>query len=69
MVINSNLIPRFFDSCFASSKEDFELNFDGNPKQATLSEPNASTAITATRALSIPPDKPMTTFWKLDFKT
>ena len=39
-----------------------KLNFDGNPKQTTLSEPNASTAIAATRALSIPPDNPKTVF-------
>ena len=67
--IVSILHPRFPTKFSASSSDSVEVKTDGNLIQRTLSYPNASTAMVATRAESIPPDNPTNTLEKPDLIT
>ena len=62
-------IPKFLASCFASSKDDSGLYFDGIATPMTRSGVNASQAIVAVKAESIPPDSPTSTLLNLFFVT
>ena len=62
-------IPRFSATDPASSRLSAEVCREGMRTPMTFSGPSASHAIAAVRAESIPPDIPITTFWKLCLKT
>ncbi len=62
-------MPRFSASSCASRRLPSEENRDGMATPITLSEPRASTAITAVRLESTPPDRPITTFRKPFLRT
>ena len=62
-------MPSLLAQSSESLKLSSEVNFDGSIKESTLSLPNASTAIAAHKAESIPPDKPRITPGKLFFST
>ena len=67
MVFNEQC--KFLATALASERELSEVNSDGNITHLTLFEPNASTAIAATNALSMPPERPRSTFSKPVFFT
>ena len=64
-----NLMLRLSANFSASNFVPGEEYCDGMDIPTTLSGPNASTAITAVKAESIPPLKPITTFLKPFFLT
>ena len=65
MLKSSSFISSLSEISFASFVESCDVNFEGNIKHLTFSGPSASTATADTKAESIPPDKPKTTFLKL----
>ena len=62
-------MPKFLASFFASSKDESGLYLDGIATPITFSGDNASQAIVAVNAESIPPERPTKTFSNLFFVT